>query len=639
VSGTPAYEGLVNNESFAVTGSIAWAFADKNAGTGKTLARTGSFSAPSENYSIASQPLLTASINAKELTVTGAIVTTKVYDGSSAATITGATLVNAVSTDNVTVSGGGAFNNANAGASKPVTASLILGGADAANYTLVQPALTGTISKADQTITFGPIAGKNTGDAPFQLSATASSGLPVAYTSSNPSVASVGGNTITVLSPGTTTITAAQAGDGNYNAATSVDQPLVVTDLPVLLAGWDFQTTTNGGTAATSTNAPLVYTANFGSGSLHLDGSHGSSTWYAAPTTGSSNQVGAFSGTLTNLGTGFSSNTTSPAALALSAGTSNSANGKSLVFKFGMDGRKDLNVSYATRGTSSGFNTHTWSCSTNATNWTQISVQTGRTNTNFTAINLPVITNLDGAAQAFFPLTVEGATSASGNNRLDNIQFTASQASIPDTTSPVITVLGDNPLTLPAGSAFTDPGATASDNVDASVTVIASGTVNTAVPGSYTITYSAQDAAGNTASATRTVNVVARAAYLLKTLYGLTGASALLGADADNDGVVNLVEYAFGADPSLSSSAPSSPSASVVAGALRISAVVREDDSQLGFAAKSASNPVSSWTTNNVTELDNVNQSGVPAGFRRRAWQATQQNQPAQFMRLEVSYP
>ena len=70
----------------------------------------------------------------------------------------------------------------------------------------------------------------------------------------------------------------------------------------------------------------------------------------------------------------------------------------------------------------------------------------------------------------------------------------------PDTTAPVITVLGDNPLTLPVGSTFNDPGATALDAVDGEIAINASGSVNTAVPGSYTITYSATDAANNTAT-------------------------------------------------------------------------------------------------------------------------------------------
>ena len=77
-----------------------------------------------------------------------------------------------------------------------------------------------------------------------------------------------------------------------------------------------------------------------------------------------------------------------------------------------------------------------------------------------------------------------------------------------DTLAPTITVVGANPLTLQCGSTFTDPGATAIDACDGSLQVTATGNVNANQVGSYQITYTARDAAGNTGTATRTVNVV-----------------------------------------------------------------------------------------------------------------------------------
>jgi hypothetical protein len=80
---------------------------------------------------------------------------------------------------------------------------------------------------------------------------------------------------------------------------------------------------------------------------------------------------------------------------------------------------------------------------------------------------------------------------------------------VKDMTPPVITITGSNPATVEAGTTYSDAGATATDNVDSSVTVISSGTVNTNTVGAYTITYSAADKAGNVATpVTRTVNVV-----------------------------------------------------------------------------------------------------------------------------------
>jgi hypothetical protein len=74
-----------------------------------------------------------------------------------------------------------------------------------------------------------------------------------------------------------------------------------------------------------------------------------------------------------------------------------------------------------------------------------------------------------------------------------------------DITAPVISLNGASTITQTTGQTFTDPGATATDNVDDSVSVTTTGSVNTAAAGTYTLTYSATDAAGNTSSVTRTV--------------------------------------------------------------------------------------------------------------------------------------
>ena len=101
------------------------------------------------------------------------------------------------------------------------------------------------------------------------------------------------------------------------------------------------------------------------------------------------------------------------------------------------------------------------------------------------------------------------ATDKSGNTatakRTVNV---VNPAPTTDTIPPVITVLGSNPATVNLGATYTDAGATAVDAVDGPVAVTTSGTVDTSVAGTYTITYTATDKSGNTATATRTVNVV-----------------------------------------------------------------------------------------------------------------------------------
>jgi RHS repeat-associated protein len=113
-----------------------------------------------------------------------------------------------------------------------------------------------TVSKGNQLINFGPLPSVYYGNPPFTLTGTASSGLPLSYSSSNPSVALVSGNVITVVGAGVTTIKASQGGNFNYNAAPDVPQNLVVncnsynvqggglidltgTSLPITLSGSD----------------------------------------------------------------------------------------------------------------------------------------------------------------------------------------------------------------------------------------------------------------------------------------------------------------------------------------------------------------------------------------------------------------
>ncbi len=97
-------------------------------------------------------------------------------------------------------------------------------------------------------------------------------------------------------------------------------------------------------------------------------------------------------------------------------------------------------------------------------------------------------------------------TAIDGAGNTAEVTFTVRVA---DSTPPAITFPGGTTtLTLPAGSTFTDPGALASDLVDGAVTVTVAGSVDSAVPGTYTLTYTAIDAAGNTATLLVTVTVV-----------------------------------------------------------------------------------------------------------------------------------
>jgi N-acetylneuraminic acid mutarotase len=65
-------------------------------------------------------------------------------------------------------------------------------------------------------------------DTDFSLTATASSGLTVTYTSSDTNIATISGSTVHIVGGGIATITASQAGNTNYNAAQNVKASLTV---------------------------------------------------------------------------------------------------------------------------------------------------------------------------------------------------------------------------------------------------------------------------------------------------------------------------------------------------------------------------------------------------------------------------
>jgi hypothetical protein len=102
-----------------------------------------------------------------------------------------------------------------------------------------------TVTKADQTIAFGALASRSVLLSPLAVSATATSNLPVTFSSTTLAVCTAGGAngaSITLLVPGTCTIHASQAGNAAYYAALSVPQSFNVTKADQTIA---FGTLTN----------------------------------------------------------------------------------------------------------------------------------------------------------------------------------------------------------------------------------------------------------------------------------------------------------------------------------------------------------------------------------------------------------
>ncbi len=102
----------------------------------------------------------------------------------------------------------------------PITIGTLSAGG---NYTISFTGNYLTITIASQQITWGQsllVGCNDTTD--VQLTAVASSGLPVTYSVSDPTIATVSGSVLTLLKPGTTIVTASQAGDSDYDAATTL---------------------------------------------------------------------------------------------------------------------------------------------------------------------------------------------------------------------------------------------------------------------------------------------------------------------------------------------------------------------------------------------------------------------------------
>ncbi len=77
-----------------------------------------------------------------------------------------------------------------------------------------------------------------------------------------------------------------------------------------------------------------------------------------------------------------------------------------------------------------------------------------------------------------------------------------------DHEKPVITLNGEAAVLVEQGETYEDAGATVTDNEDDSVKLVVDNKVDTHVPGSYVVTYTARDKSGNEATATRNVQVV-----------------------------------------------------------------------------------------------------------------------------------
>lgn len=194
--------------------------------------------------------------------------------------------------------------------------------------------------------------------------------------------------------------------------------------------------------------------------------------------------------------------------------------------------------------------------------------------------------------------------------------FTESTATLTvsggDTTPPVIGAVA--PVSVNWGSSYSDVAPNATDETaPANPIVTTTGTVNTAKPGTYTLTYNAQDAAGNNAvPVQRTVSV-----------------SIDSSTTVHANGFAPLMKYALGAiSPSETVQAPVAIATSTT---LSISAVVRIDDPNLAVSAESSTD-LMSWSPVTLASVDTL---GLPSNLERRVYTVTIAG-ARQFLRLKA---
>ena len=131
--------------------------------------------------------------------------------------------------------------------------------------------------------------------------------------------------------------------------------------------------------------------------------------------------------------------------------------------------------------------------------WTDLTVNAFPTTTSHT------ITDLEEGAE--YKVMVRARYDGGSGDWSDQHTVTV-KASAQDSTDPTITITGDNPYNVTTGTAYSDPGATCVDGVDASPTLTTDvSDVDAQTAGTYQVTYTCTDSSDNTATATRGVVV------------------------------------------------------------------------------------------------------------------------------------
>jgi len=255
------------------------------------------------------------------------------------------------------------------------------------------------------------------------------------------------------------------------------------------IAAWHFDA------LAAAPNTPKVIPADYGNqtstANIYLDGSHGSSDFYCAAT---NTELTAYAGNVLN------DQRPSPLAGQALATVNNTANGKGLVFVFSTTGYENINISYAYRATNTGFSKNKFSYSTNGVDFFDIDSAniTRDANWHIQSFDFSSTTNLNNQNVIYLKLTIDGATTAAANIRIDNFYIKGDTIiSVVDTVPPMMisaAAISDTQAKV----AFSEPvDATAEDVNNYAITVGVSSAVRLAGLDSVLLTFTQPLVANN----------------------------------------------------------------------------------------------------------------------------------------------
>ena len=153
-----------------------------------------------------------------------------------------------------------------------------------------------------------------------------------------------------------------------------------------------------------------------------------------------------------------------------------------------------------------------------------------------------MVSNTVDTAQVGTYAVTYSCTDAAGNDATPVARTVIVQTAVtPDTTPPTLSLTGSSSVTITVGASYTDDGATCSDLVDGATIpitpTVVSNTVDTAQVGTYAVTYSCTDAAGNDATpVARTVTVQPDTTPPTLSLTGSSSVTITVGASYTDDG-------------------------------------------------------------------------------------------------------